>query len=200
MNTRPAQFKIPPTCPGSRVVGQRPCFSPMAYFVDARDAPTTSDGPRSTTIAPRRERAPPIPTTNILISILITLWSSAGGVRRDPPARESERATPTSLLLLRLVPSFDRDHGPEDLEQAEADEEERAPGQRELREGARLARRPARGKASEYARTPSTRRRVRLLDGVAGASSTPPRRGPPVDCRTGATGRPPCRRRWTYLL
>ena len=52
----------------------------------------------------------------------------------------------------------------------------------------------------ECARTPSTRRRVRRLDGVEGASSTPPRRGPPVDCRTGATGRPPCRRRWIYLL
>jgi len=56
-------------------------------------------------------------------------------VRKDP-------ATPTPqklLLLLRLVSSFDRDHGPEDLEQAEADEEERAAGERELREGARLA-------------------------------------------------------------
>jgi hypothetical protein len=37
---------------------------------------------------------------------------------------------------------------------------------------------------------------VRLLDGVVeGAASTPPRRGPPVDCRTVVTGRPPCRRR-----
>ena len=37
MNTRPpTQFKTPPTGPGSRVVGQRPCFSPMAHFVDAR--------------------------------------------------------------------------------------------------------------------------------------------------------------------
>ena len=30
MNTRPTQFKIPSTRPGSRVVGQRPCFSPTA--------------------------------------------------------------------------------------------------------------------------------------------------------------------------
>ena len=50
----------------------------------------------------------------------------------------------------------------------------------------------------ECAMTPSTR--PRPLDGVEGASSTPPRRGPPVDCRTVATGRPPCRRRWIYLL
>ena len=169
MNTRPAQFKIPPTCPGSRVVGQRPCFSPMAYFVDARDAPTTSDGPRSTTIAPRRERAPPIPTTNILISILITLWSSAGGVRRDPPARESERATPTSLLLLRLVPRLDRDHRPEDLQEPEADEEQRAAGQGELREGARLALRPASGTSSQkYAFDATARRRGgRVVDAAA---------------------------------
>ena len=30
MSTRPTQFKIPLTRPGSRVMGQRPCFSPTA--------------------------------------------------------------------------------------------------------------------------------------------------------------------------
>ena len=62
------------------------------------------------------------------------------------PARESERATTIkSLLLLRLVSSFNSDHRPEDLEQTEADEQQRAARERELREGARLALRPARG-------------------------------------------------------
>ena len=50
-----------------------------------------------------------------------------------------------SLLLLRLVSSFNSDHGPEDLQEPEADEEQRAAGERELREGARLALRPANG-------------------------------------------------------
>ena len=134
----------------------------------------------------------------VLLLFLITLRPPEGRVRRRRSDNATPRATIKSLLLLRLVPSFDRDHGPEDLEQPEADEEERAPGERELREGARLALRPARGMASLS--TPSTRRPVRRLDGVEGASSTPPRRGPPVDCRTGATGRPPCRRTWIYLL
>ena len=104
--------------------------------------------------------------------------------RRPPPpsARESERATPKSLLLLRLVSSFNSDHRPEDLEQTEADEQQRAAREGELREGARLALRPACVITSWS--TPSTRRPVRRLDGVEGAPSTPRRRGPPVDCRT----------------
>ena len=101
-------------------------------------------------------------------------------VRKDP-------ATPTPqklLLLLRIVSSFDRDHGPEDLEQAEADEEQRAAGQGELREGARLALRPARGNI----KCASLRlRRDGPCDGSTAWRARPRRRrgrGPPVDCRT----------------
>ena len=78
-----------------------------------------------------------------------------------------------SLLLLRLVSSFNSDHGPEDLQQPEADEEERAPGQSELREGARLALRPARGTSSQKyafdatARATARRRGGRVLDAAA---------------------------------
>ena len=50
-----------------------------------------------------------------------------------------------SLLLLRLVSSFNSDHGPEDLQEPEADEEQRAAGQSELRKRTGLALRPARG-------------------------------------------------------
>ena len=84
--------------------------------------------------------------------------------------REDAIAPPTkSLLLLRLVSSFNSDHRPEDLQQTEADEEERAPGERELREGARLALRPARGNIDpEYAFDATARRRGgRVLDAAA---------------------------------
>ena len=105
-----------------------------------------------------------------------------GDATADATAETGRAATIKSLLLLRLVSSFNSNHRPEDLQEPEADEEERAAGQGELRKRTGLALRPARGKASLS--TPSTRRRVRLLGGVEGASSTPPRRGLPVDCRT----------------
>ena len=62
-----------------------------------------------------------------------------GDATADATAETGRAATIKSLLLLRLVSSFNSNHGPEDLEQAEADEEQRAPGEGELREGARLA-------------------------------------------------------------
>ena len=109
-----------------------------------------------------------------LVLFLITLRPSAGRVRRR---RRSDNATPRatikSLLFLRLVSSFYSDHGPEDLQQTEADEEERAAGERELREGARLALRPARGNIEpEYAfdataRATARRRGGRVVDAAA---------------------------------
>ena len=109
----------------------------------------------------------------VLLLFLITLRPPAGRVLRRRSDNATQRATPKSLLLLRLVPSFDRDHRPEDLEQAEADEEQRAPGQRELREGARLALRPVCGTSSQkYAidatvRATARRRGGRGLDAAA---------------------------------
>ena len=87
-----------------------------------------------------------------------------------------------SLLLLRLVSSFNSDHGPEDLQEPEADEEQRAAGQGELREGARLALRPARGSIEPEVRL----RRDGACDGSTARRARPRRRrrGPPVDCRT----------------
>ena len=60
-------------------------------------------------------------------------------------ANATPRATRHSLLLLRLVSSFNSDHRPEDLQQTEADEEQRAAREGELRKRTGLALRPARG-------------------------------------------------------
>ena len=81
----------------------------------------------------------------VLLLFLITLRPRAGRVRRRRSDNATQHATPESLLLLRLVSSFHSDHRPEDLEQTEADEEQRAAGQSELRKRTGLALRPARG-------------------------------------------------------
>ena len=78
---------------------------------------------------PDHQRAPvarPRPNASYLgyLIFLITLQRAyIAGVRRKPACQRKRRATPKSLLLLRLVPRLDRDHGPEDLQEPEADEE-----------------------------------------------------------------------------
>ena len=94
--------------------------------------------PRTTTKR-AQERKPPILVTWFLLFLITLQHAYIAGVRREPACQRKRRATPTSLLLLRLVSSFHSDHRPEDLQEPEADEEERAAGQGELREGARLA-------------------------------------------------------------
>ena len=133
---RRARVKDPsPRCWRQNRRRARPCFSPL-------DGP--GERPRHCPGARQSRPGPPPKPLRIdgmgKWTPLLTRLPS--GRRPAAFAAEKTNAThhkTTPKTLLRLVPRLDRDHGPEDLEQPEADEQQRAPGERELREGARLA-------------------------------------------------------------